>query len=157
GSGDVIAGPMRAHKAMEEGIALVEHLAGKKAHVNYGAIPSVIYTHPELASVGLTEEQVKESGREYRAGKFPFAASGRARCLDEIEGLVKVLADARTDRIAGADILGPGASEWIAECGLAMKYAASAEDIARTCHAHPTLSEAVGEAARAAWTAAIHI
>jgi dihydrolipoamide dehydrogenase len=155
--GDLIAGPMLAHKAMEEGIALVEHLAGKKAHVNYGTIPSVIYTHPELASVGLTEEQVKESGREYRAGKFPFAANGRARCLDETEGLVKVLVDARTDRILGVHILGPRASELIAECVLAMEYAASAEDIARTCHAHPTLSEAVGEAARAAWTAALHV
>lgn len=155
--GDLIAGPMLAHKASEEGIALVERLAGHKAHVNYDAIPSVIYTAPELASVGLTEEQVKESGRQYRVGKFPFAASGRARCLDETEGLVKVLTDARTDRVLGVHILGPRASDLIAECVLAMEYAASAEDIARTCHAHPTLSEAVGEAARAAWTAALHI
>jgi dihydrolipoamide dehydrogenase len=155
--GDLIAGPMLAHKASEEGVALVERLAGHKAHVNYAAIPSVIYTAPELASVGLTEEQVKESGRQYRVGKFPFAASGRARCLDETEGLVKVLTDARTDRILGVHILGPRASDLIAECVLAMEYAASAEDIARTCHAHPTLSEAVGEAARAAWTAALHV
>jgi dihydrolipoamide dehydrogenase len=155
--GDLIAGPMLAHKASEEGIAVVERLAGHKTHVNYLTIPSVIYTHPELASVGLTEDQLKAEGREFRVGKFPFSASGRARCLDETEGLVKVLADPRTDRVLGVHILGPRASELIAECVLAMEYAASAEDIARTCHAHPTLSEAVGEAARAAWTAALHV
>ncbi|MCC6418332.1 MAG: dihydrolipoyl dehydrogenase [Gemmataceae bacterium] len=154
--GDLIAGPMLAHKASEEGIAVAERLAGQKTHVNYATIPSVIYTHPELASVGLTEEQVKADGRAYRVGKFPFSASGRARCLDEAEGVVKVLTDARTDRILGVHILGPRASDLIAECVLAMEYAASAEDIARTCHAHPTLSEAVGEAARAAWSAALH-
>ncbi len=154
--GDLIAGPMLAHKASEEGIAVAERLAGQKTHVNYATIPSVIYTHPELASVGLTEEQVKADGRAYRVGKFPFGASGRARCLDEAEGVVKVLTDARTDRILGVHILGPRASDLIAECVLAMEYAASAEDIARTCHAHPTLSEAVGEAARAAWSAALH-
>jgi dihydrolipoamide dehydrogenase len=155
--GDLIAGPMLAHKASEEGLAVVERLAGHKTHVNYLTIPSVIYTHPELASVGPTEDQLKADGVAYRVGKFPFSASGRARCLDETEGLVKVLADPKTDRVLGVHILGPRASELIAECVLAMEYAASAEDIARTCHAHPTLSEAVGEAARAAWTAALHI
>jgi dihydrolipoamide dehydrogenase len=154
--GDLIAGPMLAHKASEEGIAVAERLAGHKTHVNYGTIPSVIYTAPELASVGLTEEQVKESGKEYKVGKFPFQANGRARALDETEGLVKVITDARTDRILGVHILGPRASELIAESVLAMEYAGSAEDIARTCHAHPTLSEAVAEAARAAWSKAIH-
>jgi dihydrolipoamide dehydrogenase len=155
--GDLIAGPMLAHKASEEGVALAERLAGHKTHVNYLTIPSVIYTHPELASVGLTEDQVKAEGREYRVGKFPFSANGRARCLDETDGLVKVVTDARTDRVLGVHILGPRASELIAEAVLGMEYAASAEDIARSCHAHPTLSEAVGEAARAAWTAALHI
>jgi dihydrolipoamide dehydrogenase len=154
--GDLIAGPMLAHKASEEGVALAEQLAGYKTHVNYGAIPSVIYTAPELAAVGLTEEQVKETGKPYKVGKFPFQANGRARALDETEGLVKVLTDARTDRILGVHILGPRASELIAEAVLAMEYAGSAEDIARSCHAHPTLSEAVGEAARAAWTKALH-
>jgi dihydrolipoamide dehydrogenase len=154
--GDVIAGPMLAHKASEEGIALVEYLAGQKSHVNYGTIPSVIYTAPELAAVGLTEEQVKETGKPYKVGKFYFSANGRARCLDETEGLVKVLTDARTDRVLGVHILGPRASDLIAETVLAMEYAASAEDIARVCHAHPTLSEAVGEAARAAWSAALN-
>jgi dihydrolipoamide dehydrogenase len=149
--GDLIAGPMLAHKATEEGIAVAERLAGRKTHVNYNAIPSVIYTAPELASVGLTEEQVKESGRQYRVGKFPFSANARARCLDEAEGLVKVLAEAHTDRVLGVHILGGRASDLIAEAVLALEFGASAEDIARTCHAHPTLSEAVGEAARAAW------
>lgn len=154
--GDIINGPMLAHKASEEGLAVAEHLAGKKSHVNYNTIPSVIYTAPELASVGQTEEQLKESGREYRVGKFPFMASGRAKCLDETDGFVKVLADARTDRVLGVHILGPRASDMIAEAVLAMEYGASAEDMARTCHAHPTLSEAVGEAARGAWSAMIH-
>jgi dihydrolipoamide dehydrogenase len=154
--GDLIAGPMLAHKAMEEGVACAEHLAGKKVHVNYQAIPSVIYTWPEVAAVGLTEEQVKEQGREYRVGKFPFAANGRARCLDEAEGLVKVIADAKTDRVLGVHIIGPRASELIAEAVLALEYAASAEDIARTCHAHPTLSEAVAEAARGAFGPMLH-
>jgi dihydrolipoamide dehydrogenase len=155
--GDLIAGPMLAHKASEEGIAVAERLAGHRTHVNYDNIPSVIYIHPELASVGLTEDQLKAEGREYRVGKFPFTANARARCLDETDGLVKVLTDARTDRVLGVHILGPRASELIAEAVLALEYAASAEDIARTCHAHPTLSEAVGEAARAAWTAALNI
>jgi dihydrolipoamide dehydrogenase len=155
--GDLIAGPMLAHKAQEEGIALAEQLAGKKTHVNYATIPSVIYTWPEVASVGQTEEQVKESGRAYRVGKFPFQANGRARSLDEAEGFVKVIADAETDRLLGVHILGPRASELIAEAVLAMEFAGSAEDIARTCHAHPTLSEAVHEAALAVDKRAIHI
>jgi dihydrolipoamide dehydrogenase len=154
--GDLIAGPMLAHKAQEEGVAVAEHLAGQKPHVNYATIPSVVYTWPEVASVGLTEEQVKETGREYRVGKFPFLANGRARCLDETEGQVKILADAKTDRILGVHIIGPRASELIAESVLAMEFAGSAEDIARTCHAHPTLSEAVHEAALAVDKRAIH-
>jgi dihydrolipoamide dehydrogenase len=155
--GDLIAGPMLAHKAQEEGVAVAELLAGKKARVNYATIPSVIYTWPEVASVGLTEEQVKESGREYKVGKFPFLANGRARCLDEAEGIVKIIADAKTDRLLGAHIIGPRASELIAECVLAMEYAGSAEDITRACHAHPTLSEAVREAALAVANRAIHV
>jgi dihydrolipoamide dehydrogenase len=155
--GDLIEGPMLAHKAMEEGVALVEQLAGKKTQVNYATIPSVIYTWPEVASVGQTEDQVKESGREYRVGKFPFLANGRARCLDETEGLVKIIADAKTDRLLGVHIFGPRASELVAEAVLAMEYAGSAEDIARTCHAHPTLSEALHEAALAVEKRAIHV
>jgi dihydrolipoamide dehydrogenase len=149
--GDLIAGPMLAHKATEEGIVLVEQLAGMKPHVNYDAIPSVIYIWPEVASVGQTEEQLKEKGIEYRVGKFRFIASARAKSLDETDGWVKVLADAKTDRLLGVHILGPRASELIAECVTVMEYHGSAEDIARCTHAHPTLSEAVGEAARAAW------
>jgi dihydrolipoamide dehydrogenase len=154
--GDLIAGPMLAHKAQEEGVALAEQLAGKKTHVNYATIPSVIYTWPEVASVGQTEEQVKEAGREYRVGKFPFQANGRARSLEEAEGFVKVIVDAKTDRLLGVHILGPRASELIAEAVLALEFAGSAEDIARTCHAHPTLSEAVHEAAHAVDRRAIH-
>jgi dihydrolipoamide dehydrogenase len=154
--GDLIAGPMLAHKAEEEGIALAERLAGQKTHVNYETIPSVIYTHPELAAVGLTEEQVKEAGREYRVGRFPFAANGRARCLDEIEGFVKMIADAKTDRLLGVHILGPRASDLIPEAVSVMEFGGSSEDIARTCHAHPTLSEAVREAALAVDGRAIH-
>ena len=155
--GDVVQGPMLAHKAEDEGLAVAERLAGKKTHVNYDAIPSVIYTHPEVASVGKTEEQVKESGREYRVGRFPFQANGRARCLDEAEGLVKLIADAKTDRLLGAHLIGPRTSELIAECVSVMEFAGSAEDIARTCHGHPTLSEAVREAALAVDRRAIHI
>ncbi len=154
--GDLIAGPMLAHKAEEEGVAVAERLAGHKTHVNYHTIPSVIYTHPELASVGLTEEQAKAEGKECRVGKFPFMANGRARCLDEAEGLVKVVADARTDRLLGVHVLGPRASDLIAEAVSVMEFAGSAEDIARTCHAHPTLSEAVREAALAVHGRAIH-
>jgi len=147
--GDLIEGPMLAHKAEEDGVACVERLAGMKTHVNYDTVPSVIYTWPEVASVGQTEEQVKASGREYRVGKFNFAASARARCMDEIEGVVKILADKKTDRLLGVHIFGPRASELIAEAVTVMEFAGSAEDIARICHAHPTLSEAVREAALA--------
>jgi dihydrolipoamide dehydrogenase len=150
--GDLIAGPMLAHKATDEAIVLAELLAGHKVHVDYPIIPSVIYTHPELAAVGLTEEQVKETGKPYRVGKIPFSGNGRAKCLDETEGLVKVIADGRTDRILGVHILGPRASELIAEAVAAMAFSASAEDVARICHAHPTLSESVWDAARAAWS-----
>ena len=153
--GDMIRGPMLAHKASEEGIALAELLAGKAGHVNYNTIPSVIYTHPEVAAVGLTEEQVKEEGRKYKVGKFNIGVTGRAKCLDETEGFVKIIADAETDRILGMHVIGPRASDLIAEGVLGMEFFASAEDLARTCHAHPTLSEAVGEAARAAWAKAI--
>jgi len=149
--GDLIDGPMLAHKASEEGVVFAEQLVGMKPHVNYDAIPSVIYIWPEVASVGLTEEQVKERGRPHKVGKFPFLASGRARAMDETDGFVKVLTDAETDRILGVHILGPRASELIAECVAVMEYHGSAEDIARCTHAHPTLSEAVGEAARMAW------
>ncbi len=154
--GDLVAGPMLAHKAEEEGIAFAERLRGQKTHVNYGAIPSVIYTWPEVASVGLTEQQAREAGRDYRVGKFPFAANGRARCLEEAVGMVKILADAATDRILGVHIIGPRASDLIAEAVGLLEFAASAEDLARICHAHPTLSEAVREAALAVDGRAIH-
>jgi dihydrolipoamide dehydrogenase len=155
--GDLIAGPMLAHKAMEEGVAVAEILVGKPGHVNYDAIPSVIYIWPEVASVGPSEEQLKESGREYRVGKFPFIASGRARCMDETEGIVKVLADAKTDRVLAVHIFGPRASDMIAEAVAIIEFQGSAEDIARIVHAHPTLSESLAEAARAAWSgSALH-
>ena len=154
--GDLIDGPMLAHKAEDEGIACAEILAGKPGHVNYDTIPSVIYTWPELASVGLTEEQAKERGLNYRVGKFPFHANGRAKAMDETEGLVKIMADAVTDRVIGVHILGPRASEMIAEAVGVMEFAGSAEDIARTCHAHPTLSEATREAALAVDGRSIH-
>jgi dihydrolipoamide dehydrogenase len=154
--GDLIDGPMLAHKAEDEGIACAEILAGKPGHVNYDTIPSVIYTWPELASVGLTEEQAKERGLHYRVGKFPFQANGRAKAMDETEGLVKIMADAVTDRVIGVHILGPRASEMIAEAVGVMEFAGSAEDIARTCHAHPTLSEATREAALAVDGRSIH-
>ena len=147
---------MLAHKAEDEGIACAEILAGKPGHVNYHTIPSVIYTWPEMASVGHTEEQAKQLGLKYRVGKFPFLANGRAKAMDETEGLVKILADAETDRVIGVHILGPRASEMIAEAVAVMEFAGSAEDIARTCHAHPTLSEATREAALAVDGRAIH-
>ena len=152
--GDLIEGPMLAHKASEEGVVFAERLAGMRPHVNYDTIPSVIYIWPEVASVGLHEEQVKATGKPYKVGKFPFLASGRARAMDETDGFVKVLTDAATDRILGVHVLGPRASELIAECVAVMEYHGSAEDIARCTHAHPTLSEAVGEAARMAWAGA---
>jgi len=155
--GDAIPGPMLAHKAQEEGIAAVELMAGLAGHVNYDAIPSVVYTWPELASVGLSEEDAARRGLEVRVGAFPFMANGRARCLGETEGGVKVLADARSDRIVGLHILGPRASDLIAEAALAVEFAASAEDVARTVHAHPTLPEAVKEAALAVAKRALHV
>jgi dihydrolipoamide dehydrogenase len=155
--GDVVEGPMLAHKASEDGVAFVERLAGMKAEVNYDTVPSVIYTWPEVASVGPTEEQVKSGGREYKVGRFPFSANPRARCMDETEGLVKMIADARTDRLLAVHIFGPRASDLIAECVTVLEFGGSAEDIARICHAHPTFSEAVHEAALAVDKRAIHI
>merc|ERR1712087_1003099 len=144
--GDCIDGPMLAHKAEEEGIAAVETIAGFAGHVNYDAIPGVIYTYPEVASVGKTEEELKEAGIEYNTGNFPFSANSRARANGSSEGFVKILADEATDRILGAHIIGPNAGEMIAEAVIGIEYGASSEDIARTCHAHPTLSEAFKEA-----------
>jgi dihydrolipoamide dehydrogenase len=155
--GDVIRGPMLAHKAEEEGIAVVERLAGQKTHVEYDAIPSVVYTWPEAAAVGKTEDELKAAGIEYRIGKFPFTANARARTNADTEGFVKVLADAATDRVLGVHIIGPDAGTMIAEAALAIEFGASAEDIARTCHAHPTLPEALKEAALAVEGRSIHI
>jgi dihydrolipoamide dehydrogenase len=154
--GDVIAGPMLAHKASDEGIAVVERLAGQASHVNYDAIPSVVYTWPELASVGMSEEQAQTQGIAIRVGTFPFLANGRARCMNETDGLVKIIADAATDRVLGVHILGPRASDLIAEAVIAMEFGASAEDIARSAHAHPTLPEAIKEAALAVHQRALH-
>ncbi|KAF0114020.1 MAG: dihydrolipoamide dehydrogenase [Rhodospirillaceae bacterium] len=155
--GDVIGGAMLAHKAEEEGIALAEHLAGRAGHVNYAAVPSVVYTAPEVAAVGRTEEDLREAGVAYTVGRFPFAANARARCNGETEGFVKILADARTDRVLGAHIIGPQAGELIAAMVLGVEFSAAAEDIARTCHAHPSLAEAVREAALAAGEGALHL
>ncbi|KAJ3359150.1 dihydrolipoamide dehydrogenase precursor [Allomyces javanicus] len=149
--GDVIVGPMLAHKAEEEGIAAVENIINGAGHVNYDAIPSVIYTHPEVAWVGLTEEQVKEKGIEYNVGSFPFIANSRAKTNGDFQGLVKIISDKNTDRMLGAHIIGPNAGEMISEATLAIEYGASSEDVARTCHAHPTLSEAFKEACMAAY------
>jgi dihydrolipoamide dehydrogenase len=154
--GDVIAGPMLAHKAEEDGIACAEWLATGRGHVNYETIPNIVYTHPEFAGVGKTEDDLKQSGAEYRKGTFPFSGNGRARALGQIEGRVKVLADARTDRLLGVHILGARAGDLIAEAATAMAFGASSEDIARTCHAHPTLSEAFREAALAVDKRVIH-
>jgi len=147
--GDVIAGPMLAHKAEDEGVAAVERMAGQAGHVNYDAIPNIVYTWPELASVGMSEEQAQSQEIQFKVGTFPFLANARARCMDETEGGVKILADAKTDRVLGVHILGPRASDLIAEAALAMEFGASAEDIARAVHAHPTLPEAMKEAALA--------
>ncbi len=147
--GDLVTGPMLAHKAEEDGVAFAERLTGYKTHVDYDTVPGIIYTWPEVASVGFTEEQLKEKQRAYRVGRFPFSVNARARCMDETEGLVKVLADARTDRVLGVHIFGPRASDLIAEAVTVMEFAGSAEDIARICHGHPTLSEALKEAALA--------
>ena len=155
--GDVIAGPMLAHKAEDEGIAVAEIIAGQKPHIDYDAVPAVIYTQPEVASVGKSEEDLKAAGVAYSVGKFPFTANPRARSNGDTEGFVKILADARTDRVLGAHIIGADAGTMIAELTLAMEYGASSEDIARTCHAHPTLPEAVKEAALAVTKRAIHI
>jgi len=155
--GDVIPGPMLAHKAEEEGIAVIEEIASPgSGHVNYDAIPSVIYTHPEVAWVGKTEEQLKTAGIKYNIGKFPFLANSRAKTNDDTEGFIKFLSDATTDRILGCHMIGANVGELIAEAVLAIEYGASCEDIARTCHAHPTLSEAVKEAAMSAYNKPIH-
>jgi dihydrolipoamide dehydrogenase len=155
--GDVVRGPMLAHKAEDEGIAVAENLAGQHGHVNYEAIASVVYTMPEIASVGATEEELQAKGVGYRTGKFPFTANGRARAMRRTEGFVKILADASSDRVLGVHIIGAGAGELIAEACVLMEFGGSAEDLARTCHAHPTLSEAVREAALAVDKRAIHI
>ena len=155
--GDVIRGPMLAHKAEEEGVAVAELLAGQAGHVNYGAIPAVVYTSPEVASVGKTEEELKAEGVAYAVGRFPFTANGRARAMRHTDGFVKILADAATDRVLGGHIVGFGAGEMIHEIVVLMEFGGSAEDLARTCHAHPTMSEAVKEAAMAVAKRAIHI
>ena len=155
--GDVIAGPMLAHKAEDEGVAVAEILAGQSGHVNYAVIPNVVYTYPEVASVGKTEEELKKDGIAYNSGKFPFTANGRAKANGTTEGFVKVLADASSDRVLGVHIVGADAGNLIAEVAVAMEFGASAEDIARTCHAHPTLTEAVKEAALAVGKRAIHV
>jgi dihydrolipoamide dehydrogenase len=155
--GDAITGPMLAHKAEDEGMALAEIMAGKHGHVNYNAIPGVVYTTPEVASVGATEEQLKEQGRAYKVGKFPFMGNARAKAIFQADGFVKILADAATDRILGAHIIGPMAGDLIHEVCVAMEFGASAQDLALTCHAHPTYSEAVREAALACGDGAIHV
>ena len=154
--GDVIEGPMLAHKAEEEGIAVAELIAGQSGHVNYDIIPGVIYTSPEVASVGKTEEQLKTNKNNYKVGKFPFMANSRAKAIDETEGFVKILADSLTDKVLGVHIIGPHAGEMIAEMAIAMEFGASSEDIARTCHAHPTFSEAIKEAALSVEKRQIH-
>ena len=154
--GDVISGPMLAHKAEDEGIAVAENIAGQSGHVNYDTIPGVVYTTPEVASIGKTEEQLKEENIKYKIGKFSFMANSRAKAIDDAEGFVKILADEKTDKVLGAQLIGPHAGELIAEIGIAMEFGASSEDIARTCHAHPTFSEAVKEAALSVDKRAIH-
>jgi dihydrolipoamide dehydrogenase len=155
--GDVIAGPMLAHKAEDEGVAAAEIIAGRAGHVNYDVIPNVIYTFPEVASIGKSEEELKAAGIAYNTGKFPFTANGRAKVNLQTDGFVKILADAKTDRVLGVHILGPDAGNMIAEAAVAMEFGASSEDIARTCHAHPTLTEAVKEAAMAVEKRSIHM
>ena len=154
--GDVIAGPMLAHKAEDEGVALAEILAGQAGHVNYGVIPGVVYTSPEVADVGKTEEQLKAEGVDYKVGKFAFMANGRAKAMNHTEGFVKVLTDKETDKVLGVHIIGHGAGEMIHEAAVLMEFGGSSEDLARTCHAHPTMSEAVKEAAMAAFAKPIH-
>lgn len=155
--GDVIKGPMLAHKAEEEGVAVAEIIAGRIGHVNYRAIPGVVYTFPEIASVGMSEEACKEAGYSIKIGKFPFIANGRAKTAGHTDGFVKVIADKETDKVLGLHIIGAGASELIAEAAIAVEYEASAEDIARSVHAHPTLAEAIKEAALDVDKSAIHI
>lgn len=155
--GDVVAGPMLAHKAEDEGIAVAEIVAGQAGHVNYDVIPGVVYTSPEVASVGKTEEELKKAGIEYKSGKFPFTANGRARAMLHTDGFVKILADKATDRVLGVHIVGFGAGEMIHEAAVLMEFGGSSEDLARTCHAHPTMSEAVKEAALATFFKPIHI
>jgi dihydrolipoamide dehydrogenase len=154
--GDAVRGPMLAHKAEDEGIAVAELIAGQAGHVNYDCIPGVVYTSPEVAAVGQTEEELQAAGIDYKAGKFPFLANGRAKSIRTTDGFVKVLADARSDRVLGCHIVGPQAGEIIHEVAVLMEFGGSAEDLARTCHAHPTLSEAVKEAALAVANRAIH-
>ena len=154
--GDVISGPMLAHKAEDEGIAVAENIAGQSGHVNYDTIPGVIYTTPEVATIGKTEEQLQDKNINYKIGKFSFMANSRAKAIDDAEGFVKILADEKTDKVLGAHLIGPHAGELIAEIGVAMEFGASSEDIARTCHAHPTFSEAVKEAALSVDKRAIH-
>ena len=155
--GDVVRGPMLAHKAEDEGVALAEMLAGQHGHVNYEVIPGVVYTSPEVAAVGRTEEELKAAGIAYKVGKFPFTANGRARAMRHTDGFVKILADAETDRVLGVHIIGVGAGDLIAEAAVLMEFGGSSEDLARTCHAHPTLTEAVKEAAMAVEKRAIHM
>jgi dihydrolipoamide dehydrogenase len=155
--GDVIAGPMLAHKAEDEGTILAEMIAGQSGHIDYNLIPGVVYTWPEVAAVGKTEEQLKQEGVSYKSGKFPFMANGRARAMGCTDGFVKILADAKTDKVLGCHIVGPEAGTLIGEVTIAMEFGASAEDIARTCHAHPTLEEVVKEAALAVHGRPIHI
>jgi dihydrolipoamide dehydrogenase len=154
--GDVIKGPMLAHKAEEEGIAVAEILAGQAGHVNYDVIPGVVYTSPEVATVGKTEEQLKEKNTSYKVGKFPFLANSRAKVNNQTDGFVKILADSKTDKVLGVHIIGPHCGDMIAEMALAMEFGASSEDIARTCHAHPTHTEAIKEAALAVDKRPIH-
>ena len=155
--GDVIAGPMLAHKAEEDGVAAVETMAGQKGHVDYNLVPSVVYTWPEIASVGKTEEEIKAAGIQYKVGKFPFMANSRGRAVGQTDGFVKIIADAKTDRVLGVHIIGPHAGTLIAEAVTTMEFGGSSEDIARTCHAHPTLNEAVKEAGLAVLGRAVHI
>ena len=155
--GDVVKGPMLAHKAEDEGVAVAEIMAGQHGHVNFDVIPGVVYTAPEVASVGKTEEELKAAGVNYKAGKFPFTANGRARAMQHTDGFVKILADAATDKVLGVHIIGHAAGELIHECAVLMEFGGSSEDLARTCHAHPTMSEAVREAALGTFAKSIHI
>ncbi|CAL9917810.1 Dihydrolipoyl dehydrogenase [Candidatus Liberibacter solanacearum] len=155
--GDVVRGPMLAHKSEDEGIAVAEIISGQKGHVNYAIIPNVVYTHPEISSVGKTEEQLKSEGQSYKVGKFPFSANGRARSMNSIDGFVKILADQKSDRVEGVHIIGVGAGEMIHEAAVLMEFGGSSEDLARICHAHPTMSEAIREAALACFDRPIHL